>query len=61
MNRDDEAAISTAAENRRSRAREQNEMDARKAELPRTHAEDARERWQWFGRLISRVARRLAR
>lgn len=57
----DDLAVQLAAERRRAEEAECREMDARRAELPRALGEDARERWQWFGRLIARVARRVWR
>lgn len=61
MNADDDAAISTAAELRRAREREHSQLDAARAELPRTLCEDAREQERWWRALARRVVRSLMR
>jgi len=57
MRERDELAIALAAERRRSEEDEQRELAARKAELPRTHSEDAREHWRRWKALGRRVMR----
>jgi len=53
----DELAIALATERRREEEAEQREIAARRAELPRTHSEDAREHWRRWKALGRRLLR----
>lgn len=57
MRRDDEAAITAAAEARMARERDQRMLDAARAELPRAMSEDARERRRWLVGIVRRLVR----
>ena len=61
MTHDDDTAIVNAAELRRHREREQDRLDAARAELPRTLREDAREQARWWRALVRRVLRAVMR